>query len=427
MKLRKILQIILLPAAVFAAPEDAVRVVEPAGTLTLRQALTLALTHSPELAMFDYDIRIADARVLQAGLLPNPESNLWSENIGGSGDLAGTRSAETTLQLGQLLELAGKRRKRVREARLGRRLAEFDYEVKKREVFLATHQAFIDVLAGERSVAVNKEIVELTESVLPDIKRRIEAGKTSTLEETRSNVSVATAEIGLEQAKRDLSAARHRLVAQWGSAKPRFSSALGNLDDVPSIASLESLSNRLVENPRLARFGTELAHRQATLAKEKAQAVPDLTALGGLRHFADADTTAFTVGAAIPIPLFNRNQGNIKAAREQIGRTEAERAAVTAAIFAELAEAYYAAQAAGAQIDLFRTTVLPESEKALKTTSEGYKAGRFSYLEFLDVQRSLVTARQQYIQALVAHQDAIAKVESLTSGPFHQTHSRPDH
>ena len=76
-------------------------IAEPTGALTLRQALALALTRSPELAMFDYDIRIAEARVLQASLLPNPETSLESENIAGTGNMGGARAAERTLQLGQ--------------------------------------------------------------------------------------------------------------------------------------------------------------------------------------------------------------------------------------------------------------------------------------------------------------------------------------
>lgn len=434
--LRIITIIILATATVVAAGESRPNegtartsdsIVDPTGELTLRDALALALSRSPRLAMFDYDIRIAEAKLLQAGLRPNPEASIESENIGGTGELSGANGAERTLRLGQLLELAGKRRKRITEARLGRALAEFDYEVKKREVFLETHQAFIEVLAGQRAVAVNQEIVELTESVLPDIQRRIEAGKTSTVEETRSNVSVATARIGLEQARRDMLAARHRLAAHWGSTKPRFASAVGNLEDAPAIASLDVLNRRLADNPRLARFPTELAHREATLARERAAAVPDLTVNGGVRQFAQSDTGAFVLGASIPIPFFNRNQGNIRAAREQIGKTEAERLAVQATISAELADAYHAVKAARAQIDLFRNTVLPESEKALTTISEGYNAGRFSYLEFLDAQRSLVTARQQYLQALVMHQQAVARVESLTSGPLHSGHSGPNH
>ena len=422
MYLRISLALLFLGAAVCrGGPSDAIT--EPAGALTLRQALALALTGSPELAMFDYDIRVAEAGVLQAGLLPNPEASLDSQDIGGTGPYTGARAAERTLQIGQLIELAGKRRKRVVEARLGRDLAGFDYEVKKRQVFLDVHQAFVEVLAGQRAIAVNEEIVGLTESVLPDIRRRMEAGKTSNIELTRSNVAIATARIGLEQARRDMLAARHRLAAQWGSTKPRFSSAVGNLEDSPALASLDTLNARLAQHPRVARFETERERREATLAKEKAAAVPDVTIRGGFRQFSESDNSAFVVGASVPLPLFNRNQGNIRAAREQIGKTDAERSFVQATISAELAEAYHAAIAAREQIQLFREVVIPQSDEALKTITEGYEAGRFGYLEFLDVQRTLVTSRQQYIQALAAHQQAIARVESLTSGPLHRSHS----
>ena len=425
----RIITILFLTVATIASAGESstngVVVSEPTGPLTLRQALALALTGSPELAMFDYDIRIAEAAVLQASLLPNPEASLEAENIAGTGSRGGARAAERTLQLGQLIELAGKRRKRVAAARFNRELAEFDYEAKKREVFLNVHQAFIEVLAGQRGMAVNQEIVGLTESVLPDIRRRMEAGKTSPIELTRSNVAIATARIGLEQARRDMLGARHRLAAQWGSTKPRFSSAVGDLEESPALPSLESLTARLASNPRVARFPAQHAQREAALARERAEGVPDVTLRGGVRHFAEGDDTAFVLGASVPIPLFDRNQGNIQAAREQIGRTDAERAFVEAKISAELAEAYHAAVAAREQIELFREIVMPQSDEALKMTTEGYQAGRFSYLEFLDVQRSLVTARQQYVQALLAHQQAIARVESLTSGRAHRAHQPP--
>lgn len=392
-------------------------ITEPVGALTLRQALALALTRSPELATFAYDVRIAEARVLQASLRPNPESELATTNEFANG-------AERTLQLGQLIETAGKRRKRVAEARLGRRLAEFDYETKKREVFLNTHRAFIEVLAGQRAVSVNEEIVRLSEEVLPDIERRVEAGRTSSVERTRANVTVANARIALEQARRDLLVARQRLAAQWGATRPRFSSAAGTLEDVPSIRSFETLAARLSFNPRLARFETELAQRQATLALEQARAVPDVRIIGGASNFQGAQgNPGLVLGASVPIPIFNRNQGAIAAAREQIGRTEQQRLAVQAALFTELTEAYRAVEAARAQVELFRNNVLPQSEEALKGTREGYVAGRFSFIDFLDAQRTLFTARQQYVQALVTHQEAVARVESLTAAGEHAQHS----
>ena len=390
---------------------------EPGGALTLRRALALALTRSPALAAVSYDVRAADARVLQARLFPNPESSMATEDIGGFNE-------ESTLQLGQLVELGGKRTARIGEAKAGRALAEFDYEEKKRAVFLETHDAFIRVLAAQRRVEVNEKVVALYEEVLPDIRRRIEAGRTSALEETRSNVAIASAQIVLEQARQDLQTARYRLAAQWGAKKPRFNVAVGNLDEAPPVASLSTLSARLPDHPRLARFTAEFAKREAILKGEQAKAVPNVTLGAGAKHYGDNNTTGLLLGLSVPLPLLNRNQGAIRAAREQLIKLSSERAAVEAGMNADLAEAYHAAQATLKVAELFRSTVLPQGEEALKATREGYNLGRFSYIDLIDAQRTLISARQQYVEALVALQQAIARVENLTGRSVHQSHLR---
>ncbi len=215
---------IIASAAICAAGPSS-EIDEPAGALTLRQALALTLTRNPELAAVGYDIRIAEARILQAKLLPNPELDLESQDIVGSGEFSNARRSENTLQLGQLIELGGKRGARVREAGFGRDLAGFAYETKKREVFFKTAEHSIDVLSGQRRGSVNEELVQLAGSFIPAVEKRVEADKASDLKKTRFDVAIGSARIDLEQAKRDLLAARQHLAAQWGSTKPRFGSA----------------------------------------------------------------------------------------------------------------------------------------------------------------------------------------------------------
>ncbi len=390
---------------------------EPAGPLTLRQALALTLTRSPELAAVSYDVRIAEARILQAKLLPNPELGLEAEDIVGSGAFSNAGRSENTLQLGQLIELGGKRRARAREAGLGRDLARFDYETKKREVFVKTAENFIDVLAGQRRVALSEELVQLASSFIPAVEKRVEAGKASDLEKTRFDVAIGSARIDLEQARRDLLSARQRLAAQWGSTKPRFGSAVGNLDATPAAGSFESLASKLETNPRLARFGTEIAHREAALAREKAAAVPDVTLRAGGRHIAESKDATAVVGLSVPLPFWNRNQGNIRAAREQIGRAGAEQAAAAAALTAELSTSYQNLTRARTSIGILRDTVLPGAESALNATGEGYEAGRFSYLDVLDARRTISAARIQYLQAITDYHKALHEVEALTAKP----------
>lgn len=402
-------------AICFAGPAGEIG--EPAGALTLRQALALALTQSPELAAVDHDVRIAEARILQAKLHPNPEAEVTSENIAGSGSYSDARRSENTLLLGQLLELGGKRGARVREARFGRDLAGFDYEARKREVFLRTAQDFVDVLAIQRRVAINEELVRLANDFIPVVVKRIEAGKASDLEKTRFDVAIGSARIDLEQAKHDLAAARQRLASRWGSLKPRFASVVGNLDATPATASLDALAQRLAGNPRLARYGAEVAQREAALAREKAAAVPDVTLRAGGRQLNETNDTTAVLGFSVPLPLWNRNQGNIRAARERIDRADAEQAAAAAELMTELTEGYENLERARAAILILRENVLTGADDALKATTEGYEAGRFSYLEVLEARRTTGAARIQYLQAITDYHKALHAVEALTAEP----------
>src|SRR4029434_6083519 len=107
-------------------PPDAVpsaqAVANPTGVLTLAQAQALALLQHPKLAAFGWEVRAGEARTLQASLPPNPEWGVEVENFAGSGALRGFQSAEITIFLSQLIELAGKRPKRTRVAGMERAL-----------------------------------------------------------------------------------------------------------------------------------------------------------------------------------------------------------------------------------------------------------------------------------------------------------------
>jgi cobalt-zinc-cadmium efflux system outer membrane protein len=99
---------------------------EGIGAITLRQALTLALLRHPDLAVFANDIRIAEARRLQASLRRNPTANLRAEDAAGIDTYKGINRTQSTLEISQVLELGGKRRARIRAAALGRDLALWD-------------------------------------------------------------------------------------------------------------------------------------------------------------------------------------------------------------------------------------------------------------------------------------------------------------
>src|SRR5687767_4089171 len=137
------------PPAEFIPPA----VQAPEGVLRLPQALALALMQNPNLAAFAWEVRAGEARTLQAGLPPNPEASVEVENVAGSGEFQGVDEAEVTVGLSQVIELAGKRRKRTHVAALERDLAAWDYETARLDVLTQVTQAFVDVLRVQERLA----------------------------------------------------------------------------------------------------------------------------------------------------------------------------------------------------------------------------------------------------------------------------------
>ncbi len=111
------------PPAKLMETTEAPGIAEPTGVVTLRKALALALMHNPELKAFSWDVRVSQARQLQASLWPNPELEVEVEEVGGPGARTGFDAAETTIALSQLIELGGKSGKRVKVASLEKELA----------------------------------------------------------------------------------------------------------------------------------------------------------------------------------------------------------------------------------------------------------------------------------------------------------------
>jgi cobalt-zinc-cadmium efflux system outer membrane protein len=358
-------------------------------------------------------VRVAEADLLQAGLRPNPELDFRAEDIGVSGPVSGFQQAELTVELGQLIELGGKRAARIERAARGHELASWDYEVARIDVLARTTQAFVSVVVAQQQIALADENVRLAQAVVEAVSTRVRAGSTSTAELTKAEVARATSRVERDEARRALDSLRRQLAATWGATEARFEAARGDLDEVATMASLPELVARLEQSPDLARWSTELLERQAAIDLEKARAVPDVTARGGYRRLFDPDENTFVVGLAVPLPIFDRNQGAVAAAESRLAQARVDRESARVKLGAALADAYEAAATARAQVTTLRADVLPGAREAFDTLNEGYREGRFSYLDVLDAQRTLIAARAQHVRALGDYHRAVAAVERL--------------
>jgi cobalt-zinc-cadmium efflux system outer membrane protein len=386
---------------------------EPTGVINLHRALSQALLESPELAAFSWEVRAREAATLQAGLIPNPEIGVELENFGGSGASEGLEGSETTFRLSQLIELGGKRSGRARVAALEQSLAGWDYESKRLDVVTGVTKAFVDVLAAQERLALTEELVRLADEVFNAVRERVRYGKVSPVEEAKAGVVSATSRIELEKAERGLEAARKRLAATWGSSSPAFERVDGRLDVVEPIPPAGELAGRISQNPDIVRWTAEMEQREAAVKLENARRIPDLTLSGGVKHFRETDYHTFVVDLSVPLPLFDRNQGGALEARHGLAKAGEERKASEVRARTALAEAYLTLSAAFAQAVALRDDVLPAARTAFDAYNEGYRLGKFDYLDVLDAQRTLFGARGQYIEALAAYHKAVADVEQL--------------
>jgi len=254
--------------------------------------------------------------------------------------------------------------------------------------------------------------------VQQSVGARVLAGVVSPIEETKANVAAAASRVELNRARRLLESSRARLAAEWGAREASFSGATGALEAIAELPPLAALRQLVANNPDVARWNAEIAQRQALLAIEQSRRMPDVAIGAGYRRYTDARVGAYVIEASIPLPIFDRNRGATDAAQGRLGKAYEERGAVETHAWAQLADAYRALAAAHDEITVLQETVFPGSQEAFDRISEGYRLGRFAYLDVLDAQRTLIAAGSQYLRALAEYHKAVADIERLIGAPL---------
>lgn len=398
---------------------------EPTGAVTLPEVLALALTQSPELQPFSWQIRADEARMLQAGLRPNPRADLLVEDVVGTGRLSGGGEAQITLELSQLIELGGKRAARMAVASRSRDFARGDYEMKRVEVLADVTERFIKVLEGQDTLELARTSAELSQATVETVQRRIQAGAGSTLEAKKAQIALARARVAEEDATHALAVARRKLAASWGSSTPRFERTDGDLFARKRIPIFAELAGRISSSPEILRWVSEQNLRRAELELANAQRIPDLSLRAGPRRREEPPGESLVFGVVVPLPLFDRNQGGVAEAQALAGKTEAAARATEVRLQAALFGLHQELLHAGHQLDALEKEILPDAEQALSISREGFTQGRFSYLDLLDAQRTFVDVKKEYLVAAASYHRFVLTIERLTGQPIDPTRVAP--
>jgi cobalt-zinc-cadmium efflux system outer membrane protein len=282
--------------------------------LTIETAIEKAIKNNVELKYYLKNIEVKNAQKYQSGLFPNPELDVEADNIMGNKDFNGFQGSEITASLSQNILLAGKISKREKVATLDIKLAEWDYESKRIEIITDVRKTFQKALAVQLLKEKNKELIKVSEEFISNLQRRVNAGKISPAEISRARIILNSLVIDLNRLESEYETYKSELISLMYQPDLTIDSLVGQLEYKVDIPSYNILLKELENNPKLKRYQSEYDKQKALVSLEESRAVPDLTISAGFKRLNDAKANTFLIGASMPLPIFNRNQGSIQAA-----------------------------------------------------------------------------------------------------------------
>lgn len=375
-------------------------------TLTIDQALETAFANNPDLAAAQWEIGITQGDRQQAGLIPNPELSWEAEDTR-------RNSRTTTVMINQPIELGGKRGARIDVASRAQDAAGIELERKRNVLRADVIQAFYSSSTARQKLLLARQSLELAERGLRVAQGRIESGKSSPVEGTRAQVQLSEVRLELRRAERDEANAYQQLAQVMGAPLPAFTSVGDSGRSMPTVPEPSLLLNRIDETAELRLAKLQIEQREASLGLEKAQRIPDLTVSVGSQYDERERERVNVVGLSMPIPLFNRNQGNVLAAARRTDQARDLRNASELRLRTEIQTTLDQWMTANTEVTSFNQTILPAAQSAVDTATRGFEMGKFNFLDVLDAQRTLISARSQYIQAIAEATDAWVRIERI--------------
>lgn len=386
--------------------------------LNLQEAGQRFSTCNLELIAERYNIDMAEAEVIQARLFENPvisfEQNVYNRLNGKYFDMG--REGEAVVEVEQLIYIAGQRNKRVRVEKLNKEMAVYQFEEVLRTLRSELNTKFIKLYYTEKSLSVYDKEIDYLQRLLEVMKEQNEKGNISLLEKSRIQALL----LSLQQERNETS---NQVISLQGDMKlllglnatevfePVFDEAVLKQVDIASIPFIE-LNNRLAERPDIKMARTNIQVSRANVSLQKSLAFPEVSLKGAYDRAGNFCDNYFAIGLSVSVPIFNRNQGNIKSARlsvlqntnrEELARKQAENELFTS--YARLEKA----------VKLYNTSnyeLERDFEKIIDGVNSNYSKRNISLLEFIDYYQAY---KETCLQLYQTQKDVFLAMEDINT------------
>lgn len=415
---------LMIPVSVSFADED---IIEQAtetefvlNGLTLEQSIQYVLRYSPAIKSASYELKAVAARVHTAQLGTPYRATIEMQNFAGSGANKSADALESTLSLSKVLEWGNKAKLRGEIAHERASILKQEQDAQLLDLLAETAKRFIHVVTDQERLNIAKDSLAFSEYTLKLVEKRVKAARSANVELRRAKIALAKKQLELEHAEHELLASWIKLTTLWGQTGLQEKYAHADLFLIKPAGPFESLVKLLDKNPDLIRYATQqrLANARMQLAKSKQR--PDIGVSGGIRHFNSSDDTAFVFSLNVPLGTSSRASSLVDEARllkqSEPYQYKQKKLDLTATLFQVYQELKHAIEAT----KILRNTVIPEAKQALVEYEKGYRAGRYSYFELTEAQRTVLEARLDAVMAASSYHRLYTEINRLTGADLEQ-------
>jgi cobalt-zinc-cadmium efflux system outer membrane protein len=381
-------------------------VAEQIRNLTLAQALALAERQNPTLQAQAQSIESNRANEITAGLRPNPTFQ--------------NDTTSATLGVYQQFEIGGKRRTRLDSARLATSISRTDLADARRILVFNVRQAFVNALLARANLALARENLTSFQRVIDLNRMRLEKGALSGADFLKIELQMLQFETDLEDATLSIKTAKATIRALLGGSNLAGEFDVeGDLGAAPFEADLSELQQRALANrPDLKSAETGIEKAAADLRLARANGYPDPTIGTSLLHTGNeiGGPSWFEpflgVGISFPIPLFNRNQGEIARTRSEERRADFLAQATRNQVLQDVETAYVSFQWSRDRVRLYEQTYLTRAKESRDTAEFAFQKGATSILDLLDAERTYRATQLAYRKELAVYVTNLAQLEA---------------
>ncbi len=409
---------------------------EPARVLTtlkLEDLERMALKNNPTLAQAEAAIQAAEGRRRQAGLWPNPIIGYEGEGLAFNANVYPNRN-EHYFFVEQSILTGGKLAKSKNIAAQEKVQAQAGADAQRSRVVNTVRMLYYEALGAQQMVELRKQLAALTREAVGISDELFNVGQSDRPDVLAAEVELQRAELDLVRAQNDHQRVWQLLAAVVGDSQLTRLAQLSQLSITPDAArlegSLEAEAPKLVQDEILAMLlrdspeiksamaGVERA--KAVISRAKAEPAPDVFVRGSIGYSNEfEDFSGFKVGrearveAGVRIPVFNRNQGNIAAAKAELTRADAEVQRVELQLRARLAGSFNRYLSSLATAARYQREVLPRAQKAYELYLVKFQQMGAAYPQVLIAQRTLFQLRTEYISSLVEMWQNVAQLRGM--------------